>query len=206
MMVDCQEMLDAETLQPAVFLDRDGVLIQDVDLLVHPSQAQLTNGAVWAVKALKTAGYQVIVVSNQTVVARGLATEKDVAIVHDAVQHLLIAADGLPADAFYFCPHHPKATLAQYRVACQCRKPRPGLLLRAAAERGIDIAHSYMVGDRISDVVAGQRAGCKTILIESGKHVDPPIESPDPIDPSCHPDFVCADLVQAAMTILENHL
>ncbi len=195
-------MPNADRLRPAVFLDRDGVLIEDVNLLVRPNQVQLTDGAAWAVETLKEAGYQVVVVSNQTVVARGMATEDDVVAVHDWIQHLLIAAQSLPIDAFYFCPHHPNATLPQYRVVCQCRKPRPGLLLQAAAERDIDLVRSYMVGDRITDIIAGQRAGCQTILIESGRHLDPLIESLDPIDPLCRPDFVCADLRQAACLIL----
>jgi len=190
--------------QPAVFLDRDGVLIEDVHLLTQPAQVRLADRALWAIRSLKQAGYQVIVITNQTVVARGLASEDDVEVVHEWIQHLLVEGGGDNVDAFYFCPHHPNATLPAYRVVCECRKPRPGLLLQAAREHGVDLNCSYMVGDRITDIIAGKKAGCWTILIESGRHLDPPIESPDPIDPSYQPDFVCADLRQAVRRILER--
>lgn len=190
--------------QPAVFFDRDGVLIEDVHLLTSPGEVKLLNGASWAVTALKKAGYQVIVITNQTVVARGLATEQDVQIVHERIQHLLVEAGGEPVDAFYFCPHHPNATLQVYRINCQCRKPRPGMLLRAAEDRHIDLKRSYVVGDRITDIIAGQRAGCTTILVESGRHQEPPIETPDPIDLSIRPDFTCRNLQEAVDFILRQ--
>jgi D-glycero-D-manno-heptose 1,7-bisphosphate phosphatase len=190
--------------RPAVFLDRDGVLIQDVHLLTRPHQVQLMDGAAQAVTTLRVAGYQVIVASNQTVIARGLATEEDVEIVNQQIQQLLRTEVGQGVDAFYVCPHHPNAALLQYRTICECRKPRPGLLLLAAAEHGIDLSRSYMIGDRITDVIAGQRAGCRTILVESGKHLDPPIESPDPLDLTVRPDYVCTNLLQAADYILER--
>lgn len=197
-------MNECRALRPAVFLDRDGVLIADVDLLVSQDQVHLICGAAEAVKALQDSGYLVVVVSNQTVVARGLATEADVRAVHAYIQRLLLAEGGAAVDAFYFCPHHPNATLPEYRVACTCRKPRPGMLLKAAEDLGIDLSTSYMIGDRMSDMAAGQRAGCQTILVQSGRHLDPPIESPDPVAPSCQPDFVCADLRRAAEWILSN--
>ena len=191
---------------PAVFLDRDGVLIEDVHLLTKPSQVRLMEGAAQAVKTLREAGYQVIVVSNQTVIARGLATEEDVEIVNQQIQRLLRTEVGQGVDAFYVCPHHPSATLIQYRMSCDCRKPRPGLLLHAAAEHDIDLSRSYMIGDRITDVIAGQRAGCRTIMVESGKHLDPPIESPDPLDLNVRPNHVCPSLLQAADYILGSVL
>ncbi len=195
-------MLERQTLQPAVFLDRDGVLIEDVDLLVSPAQVRLINGAAEAVKVLRGSGRLVVVVSNQTVVARGLVTEEDVQAVHDHIQRLLLTEGGETVDAFYFCPHHPNATLPQYRVACDCRKPRPGLLLQAAAERGIDLSRSWMIGDRITDIIAGRNAGCRAILVHSGRHLNVPIESPDPIDVVTRPDLVCRDMLEAAPMIV----
>lgn len=186
----------------AVFLDRDGVLIEDVHLLVCAEQVRLAQGAAAAVSALKRAGYEVIVVTNQAVVARGLAKESDVDRVHERVQELLVQAGGVPVDAFYYCPHHPNATLPQYRVACECRKPRPGLLLRAARERHVDLRRSYVVGDRMTDIAAGCRAGCSTILILSGRHSAAPIETPDPVEPTCRPGDVCTSLAEAAELIL----
>lgn len=197
-------MRDDSPALPAVFLDRDGVLIEDADLLVSQTQVRLIKGAAEAVRSLCFSGYLVVVVSNQTVVARGLATEEDVRAVNDHIQRLLLAEGGVTVDAFYFCPHHPNATLPEYRVVCACRKPRPGMLLGAAVDLGIDLAASFMVGDRMSDVVAGQRAGCRTVLVQSGRHLDPPIETPDLISLDSRPDFVCANLREAAEWILNG--
>lgn len=122
---------------------------------------------------------------------------------HDALAAALRAAGAPAPERFYFCPHHPRATLPEYRVTCPCRKPRPGMLLRAARELGLDLGASIMVGDRPSDVAAGRRAGCRTALITSGRHEDPPIESPDtPGAALLEPDWVCADLAEAAERIL----
>jgi D-glycero-D-manno-heptose 1,7-bisphosphate phosphatase len=190
--------------RPAVFLDRDGVLIEDVPLLTRCDQVRLAEGAGWAVAALAAAGYLVVVASNQPVVARGLATEREVVGVNDYIQEMLVSAGGRRVDAFYFCPHHPSATLAQYGQECQCRKPRPGLLLRAAEDLHIVLARSYMIGDRLSDIVAGQRAGCAAILVQSGRHLDTPIETPDGVVAARPPDYVCDSLRQAVAWILRG--
>ena len=190
--------------RPAVFLDRDGVLIRDVHLLTRPDQVELYACAPQAIRRLQEAGFAVVVVSNQPVVARGLASEQDVERIHAWIQELLRKSSGGQIDQFYFCPHHPNATLPQYRLACDCRKPRPGMLLRAAEEMDLDLGASYVVGDRISDIVAGQRAGCQTILVETGMHTAPPIESAEPLDESVEPDYVCADVGAAVEIILGN--
>ena len=180
--------------RPAIFLDRDGVIVEDVDAVLRPDQLILTPGAAEAVKRASASGRAVVVVTNQPVVARGLVDEDGVRAVHDALDAML-RAQGARVDAFYFCPHHPRATIERYRVACECRKPRPGLLTRAASELELDLGASVMVGDRLSDVTAGARAGCKTVLVTSGKHLAAPIESPDPSDAT--PDFVAADVTAA---------
>ena len=186
----------------AVFLDRDGVLIRDSDLLTRCDQVELYACAPQAICQLREAGFAIVVVSNQTVVARGLASEQDVELIHAWIQQLLRISGGGEVDRFYFCPHHPNATLPQYRVACDCRKPRPGMLLRAAQELHLDLGASYMVGDRISDIIAGQRAGCRTILVQTGMHTAPPIETVEPLDEPVQPDHVCADLRAATEWIL----
>jgi D-glycero-D-manno-heptose 1,7-bisphosphate phosphatase len=178
-------------MRPALFLDRDGVIVEDVDALLRPDQLVLLPGAAEAVKRASASGRAVVVVTNQPVVARGLVDEDGVRAVHAALDAML-RAGGACVDAYYFCPHHPRATLERYRVACECRKPRPGLLTRAASELALDLGASVMVGDRLSDVTAGARAGCKTVLVTSGKHLAPLIESPDPSDAT--PDFVAADV------------
>jgi D-glycero-D-manno-heptose 1,7-bisphosphate phosphatase len=143
------------------------------------------------------------VISNQTVVARGLVTEQEVCVINAEMERLLEQAGGPHLDGFYFCPHHPNATLPAYRIACQCRKPRPGLLLQAAHEHNLDLSASFAVGDRITDIIAGARAGCRTVLVQTGAHLAPPIETNEPLDPSTQPDYTCADLAEAARWILE---
>jgi len=199
-----RDMQVARAMRAAVFLDRDGVLIEDVHLLTDPPSICMFECTPPAIQALKDKGFRVIVVSNQTVVARGLATEEDVRRVHDRIQELLREANGSQIDAFYFCPHHPNATLPDYRIDCNCRKPRPGMLMQAAHEHDIDLGHSYMVGDRITDIIAGMQAGCETILVQTGAHLQEPIETTEPLDLSIRPDFVCQDLAQATDYILES--
>jgi D-glycero-D-manno-heptose 1,7-bisphosphate phosphatase len=198
-------MLDGPVVcRPAVFLDRDGVLIEDVPLLTRPEQVRLAEGAAWSVTRLADAGYLVVVASNQPVLARGLSTELDVAAVDDWIQQLLVGAGGRRVDAFYICPHHPNATLAQYRLQCDCRKPRPGLLLQAARDLHIAIGDSFIIGDRVTDIVAGQRAGCATILVQSGRHLDALIETPDSVAGARPADHVCVTLPEAVEWILKR--
>lgn len=189
-------------LAPAVFVDRDGVLIEDVDLLARPDQVRLIDGAAEALSALKSGGFRLIMATNQPVVARGLATLQQVEEVHRELDRLLVAEGTPPLDASYVCPHHPNATLPNYRAQCDCRKPRPGLLLKAAREHRLDLASSFLVGDRITDIGAGKAAGCHTIMVRTGRHESPPIVTVDPLDPDLRPDHECADLREAADHIL----
>lgn len=188
----------------AVFLDRDGVLVEDIDLLTRASDLRVLRGVPPALGRLRQAGFRLIVVSNQTVVARGLATEAEVREVNAALDQLLRNAGAPPLDGIYFCPHHPRATLPAYRMTCDCRKPRPGLILQAAREHGIDPASSFLVGDRLTDIAAGAHAGCRTVLVETGRHTQPPIETAEPLEPGLRPDFVCPDLGAAADWILQT--
>ena len=191
-------------MKPAVFLDRDGVLVQDVDLLNRREDVRLLAGVPEALGLLKRAGYSIQVVSNQTVVARGLASETDVCALNEYIQQIIEHSGGPRLDGWYFCPHHPKANVPAYRINCECRKPQPGLLLRAANEHGLDLSASYMVGDRITDIIAGARAACRTVLVQTGMHARPPIETAEPLDVSVRPDFICAGLQEAAAWILSR--
>jgi len=185
----------------AVFLDRDGVLVEELGLLLRTEDIRILPGVVGALARLKGAGFVLPVVSNQAGVARGLTDEAAVRAIQAEIERRLVQAGAPPLDGFFYCPHHPAATLAAYRVDCACRKPRPGLLLAAAQALGLDPARSFMVGDRPSDLVAGQRAGCRTVWVQTGAHGSPPIESPDfPAEPP-RPDFVCAGLAEAAAWI-----
>ena len=188
----------------AVFLDRDGVLIEDVHLLTKVSDIRILDGVPWALKILQNDGFHLIVVSNQTVVSRGLATEQDVHSINAAIDQLLEQSGTPRIDSYYYCPHHPNATLQAYKIECDCRKPRPGLFLRAAHEYKLNLTTSFLVGDRITDIIAGAKAGCRTILIQTGKHQSPPIETVEPLDESVQPDYICADLKAAAEWILRK--
>jgi D-glycero-D-manno-heptose 1,7-bisphosphate phosphatase len=187
----------------AVFLDRDGVLIEDRSVLLAPDAIAVVPGTPQALRRLADAGYLLIVVSNQTVVARGLLTVDGVRALERVVEARLRDAGAPGMDGFYFCPHHPSADLPGYRRDCTCRKPAPGLLLEASRAHGIDLASSFMIGDRASDIAAGRCAGCHTIQVASGKHLDPPIEVSGGFV-AVPPDFACADLAAAADFILSS--
>lgn len=184
-------------LRRAVFLDRDGVLVDDVGPIVSASDVRVLPGVAEALSLLFTSGWKIVVISNQTAIARGLASERDVRLVQHAIETQLIEMGAPAFDDFLFCPHHPNATVPAYRVACACRKPQPGMIERACIIHDIDPRQSVMIGDRPSDIVAGQRAGCRTIWVKTGRHRDPPIESAVPF-PMPTPDYTCADLFGAA--------
>src|SRR4051794_9602805 len=129
--------------RPAVFLDRDGVLIEEAHYLADPARVRPIPGAAEGIHRLNRLGIPVVVVTNQAGVARGLFPEERVREVHDRLAGLLARA-GAHVDRFYYCPHHPTAGVGPYRVECACRKPRPGMLLRAAAELGLDLGRSYL--------------------------------------------------------------
>ena len=197
-------MRSASSSQPAVFFDRDGVLIEDRGLLVDPAEIRVLDGVSDALQRLHEASYRLIVVTNQAVVARGLITLFQLDAFHAEMRRLLQLSDAPPLDAVYYCPHHPEATLPEYRLACQCRKPRPGLLLQAADDHNLDLKASFMIGDRRTDIAAGAAAGCRTVLVETGQHDAPPIVTIDPLEDSCRPDYTCPDLAAAADWILRT--
>ena len=141
----------------AVFLDRDGTLIEDTGYIHDPSKVRLVRGAAPALRKLKKLGYLLVVVTNQSGIARGLLTLEQMRAVQQEVE-ARFGRRGVTFDAFYFCPHGPEE-------GCGCRKPKPGLLLRAAADLGIELSQSYMVGDKWSDSEAGMAAGCNAVLL-----------------------------------------
>jgi histidinol-phosphate phosphatase family protein len=156
----------------AVFLDKDGTLVEDVPFNVDPDRMRLTPGVGEGLALLHEAGYQLIVVSNQSGVARGLFTERALAMVERRLRELVAEEGGVPLAGFYYCPHHPHGVVAEYAVDCRCRKPRPGLITRAAREHRIDLGGSWMVGDILDDVEAGRRAGCWTLLVDNGHETE----------------------------------
>jgi D-glycero-D-manno-heptose 1,7-bisphosphate phosphatase len=182
-------------LHRAVFLDRDGVLVTDRGVLTRADQFEILPGVPESLVRLKHAGFKLIVVTNQAVVARGLLSEPELEMLHTALNQHLKTLGAPDLDAVYACPHHPNATDPRYRLSCECRKPQPGMILRAIHEHGIHAPKSFLIGDRLSDVTAGVRSGCKTIWLTSGQHLAPPIESGHPGDasfPAVKPDFTCS--------------
>jgi D-glycero-D-manno-heptose 1,7-bisphosphate phosphatase len=151
----------------AVFLDRDGTLVRERGYLSDPDRVELEAGAAEAVRRLNRQGFAVVVVSNQSGVARGLFTEEDVAAVHRKIEALL-AARGARLEGVYYCPHHPEGAVQAYRRECTCRKPAAGMLLRAVEELGVALAGSYMIGDKLTDMETARRAGLCGILVRTG--------------------------------------
>jgi len=177
----------------AVFLDRDGVIIEETHYLADPRALRLLPGAAEAIRLLNRAAIPAIVVTNQAGVGRGYYPESAVAQVHAELARQL-SASGARLDALYYCPHHPDE-------GCDCRKPQPGMLLRAAQEHAIDLARSIMVGDKLSDLQAGQRAGCRAVLVLTGYGAEVRAALGDQSPP---PDHVAADLLAAVAWILSQ--
>lgn len=156
--------------QKAIFLDRDGTINKYVGFLTKNKDFELIPGVSSAVKSFNDKGYLVIVITNQPVIARGEVTIEELNNIHNKMETLL-GKDGAYVDAIYYCPHHPhkgyEGEIPELKIECECRKPKPGLILQAAKDFNIDLAASWMIGDRENDILAGKNAGCKTVLISS---------------------------------------
>jgi D-glycero-D-manno-heptose 1,7-bisphosphate phosphatase len=179
----------------AIFLDRDDTLIEDPGYINSPEQVRLLQGAAQALVQLKQLGYKLIVVSNQSGIARGMFNEDDLAQIHARMKELF-AAEGAYLDQIYFCPYHPEGVIEKYRKESDLRKPNPGMLLTAAEEMDIDLSQSWMIGNAYHDTTAGKRVGCRTILLSIPPGV---IKTPKPTDPN--PDFKAVNLKEAANII-----
>lgn len=152
----------------AVFLDRDGVINEETNYAHRRDQLMLIPRAAEAIRLLNDNGFLVIVTTNQAGIARGLYEEKDMHAFHRAMKEELKKEKGARLDAIYWCPHHPEVVHEVHRIICDCRKPRPGMLLQASRDFSIDLARSFMVGDKWSDIDAGANAGCKTVMVRTG--------------------------------------
>lgn len=148
----------------ALFLDRDGTINPDLDYLSDANLFELYDGVGEALKKIKDAGYLLVLITNQSGIARGLITLEQLDQIHKKMQNLLLDYQ-VQFDAIYYCPHHPNFPLADGVSSCNCRKPAPGMLLKAAKELNIDLANSYMIGDKTSDVGAGINAGAQPIFL-----------------------------------------
>lgn len=181
----------------AVFVDKDGTLVENVPYNIDPLLVRLLPRAAQGIQTLYEAGYKVIVVSNQSGIARGFFPERALVPVIFRMRELL-QLGGVPLQGFYYCPHHPEGQILRYATDCDCRKPAPGLLLRAAQEQGIDLQRSWMIGDILDDIEAGRRAGCRTLLIDNGG------ETQWQWSPLRTPHHWARDLAEAARIITGN--
>jgi D-glycero-D-manno-heptose 1,7-bisphosphate phosphatase len=178
-------------LKTAVFLDRDDTIIRDVPYLNDPQAIIILPGVAEAIRSLNEAHLPVIMITNQSGIARGYLTEEILSTIHDRLTTLL-GARGAMIDAIYYCPHHPEGTVAAYRMDCACRKPAPGMLLRAALDFGLDLARCYLVGDKDIDIQTIHQVGGRGVLI-----------APKP-DPAIQADHKASDLKDAIAWILED--
>jgi D-glycero-D-manno-heptose 1,7-bisphosphate phosphatase len=186
-------------VKPAVFLDRDGTIIEDVGYLATLDRVAFYPWTVDTIRMLNRAGLPVVLVSNQSGIARGLFDEAFVAATHRRLEARL-AAGGARVDAYYYCPHHPDGRVAAYTRTCDCRKPGRGMIDRAAADLGLDPARSFVVGDKWSDVQLGRAVGARAILVRTGTGA---AEEPRPPD-GVTADAVVDNLAAAAAWILKS--
>ena len=182
--------MDIDGMRPAAFIDRDGVINAELDYVHRSEDFHVLPGVVEGLRTLADAGFALVVVTNQAGIAKGLY---DKAAFDRLTMHMrgLFAAQGVDFAGVYACPHHPQGCVPVYARDCDCRKPAPGMLLRAADELGLDLARSVLVGDKPSDADAGRAAGiAKTVLVRSGHAL--------PADAADHADQICDDLAAAA--------
>lgn len=158
-------------MKAAVFIDKDGTLVHDVPYNVDAGRIVLKNDAGPALARLQAAGFALVLVTNQPGVAHGYFEESALAGVWTAIARQLAPYE-VAFDALYYCPHHPQGSNRRYAHPCACRKPEPGLLFRAAAEHGYDLARSWLIGDILDDIEAGRSAGCRTVLLDVGSETE----------------------------------
>jgi D-glycero-D-manno-heptose 1,7-bisphosphate phosphatase len=184
----------------AAFLDRDGTLNEEVNFVRTPEQLTMLPGAAASVRALNDHGIVVCVISNQSGVARGLFTEKDLVPIHTRLEREL-EREGAWIDRIYYCPHHPTEGKPPYNIVCSCRKPETGMLRQAAQEFDLDLRRSFVVGDRIVDIQAGRTAGATTILVMTGYG---PHALEECRENGVIPDFVAANITDATRIITQK--
>ena len=189
-------------MDKAVFLDRDGVITKEPPHYAHRiDQLELIPKSAEAIKGLNESGFKIIVISNQSGVARGYYQEKDLKIYNNEMKRQL-EEKGAHIDAIYYCPHHPEATIKEYRIDCDCRKPKPGMLKRAEKDLDLDLKCSFLIGDKVSDIEAGYRAGYKTILVLTGQD-NGELKKISKMD--IKPNYISKDLYTAIQIINRNN-
>jgi len=180
--------------QKALLLDRDGTLVHPRRYPSRPEDLLLYDGICPELRDLQLAGFCLVVITNQAGIARGYFTEADLQLMHEHLEREL-AFYGVRLDGIYYCPHHPDGVIPGLAIRCSCRKPQPGMVLRAAADLDLDLHASWFVGDILDDVEAGNRAGCRTILVDLGTE-KLPVENRS-IAPLRCPTFIARDTLNA---------
>lgn len=183
-----------KSIRKAIFIDKDGTLIPNIPYNINPDRITIHNETIEGLRLLKKENFLFVVISNQAGVAKGYFEERDLQPVWNKIFELL-QKHGLSIDAFYYCPHEPGGIIKQYAIECNCRKPLPGMILKAASELKIDLTQSWMIGDILNDVEAGKRAGCSTILIDNGN------ETEWKMTEARTPDFIATNFLEAASHI-----
>lgn len=183
-------------MRKAVFLDKDGTLVVDVPYNADPDRVALVPGAIEALQLLRAHGYALVVVSNQAGIAKGYFDEQALQGAIARVNSML-QWNGIALDGFFYCPHHPDGKVQAYAIPCQCRKPEPGMLISAAGRLNIALDQSWMVGDILNDVEAGNRAGCRSVLIDNGN------ETEWHMNPERAPAYIASSLLDAAEYIVK---
>lgn len=184
-----------------VFLDRDGTVTEEVGYVNHVSRLRLLPGAAEGIRLLNDAGVPVLLATNQAGVARGYFDEPLLKVVLARLEELLLA-EGARLDALYYCPHHPTAGVPPWRAPCDCRKPKPGMLLRGAKEFGLDLSKSWVVGDKISDTGFARNAGARSAMVLTGYGLGEYEHQRGQWE--WEPDAVVPDLYAAAQHILRE--
>lgn len=188
----------------AIFLDRDGTINEEVGYIENLDKFKIIPAAFDAIRLINLSGLKAVVITNQAAIAKGLVTEALVRQTHDHLQAEL-QQKGAAINAFYYCPHHPTEGSSAYRQNCDCRKPAPGLILRAAHDMDIDLSASYMIGDRYRDMEAAHRAGVKGVLVKTGYGTDVLANAgPDQETPDGKPEYIAEDILEAVRWILRN--
>jgi D-glycero-D-manno-heptose 1,7-bisphosphate phosphatase len=181
----------------AVFLDRDGTIIEETHHLSRASELKLINGAAEGIKLLKNSGFKIILITNQSAVARGYLTEPELFEIHQVLAGQL-RSKGVDLDAIYYCPHHPTEGGSSYQMVCNCRKPEPGMLLQAKIDLGVNLRKSFVVGDKMSDLEAGFAVGCRGVLVRTGYGLE--VEAR--LDGFEHrPNYIADNLLEASLWI-----
>lgn len=182
-------------MNKAVFLDKDGTIVRDVSYNADPDKIELLPGVGTGLRALQKEGYRLIVITNQSGIARGYFSIEQFKTARGRLEELL-ADEGVRLEDLFYCPHYPAGIIAEFAQTCLCRKPRPGMIFEAARKHSIDLPHSWMIGDILHDIEAGYKAGCKTILIDNGN------ETEWKLTEERTPDFKALDLSIAANHII----